>query len=481
MFHFIDSIFVGDLFQRFVKGTQPAHSRELRAADTAYGLTADDGNKGRHQAAAILGCLTTTSLAVALSVIFGAIPVASIHAAVDAEAPPSVLLPRQALTPAQLGVIINDLDPISRRIGRYYATRRGIPAANLIHVRFAPGSAHMAPADFEALYSQVKAATPEAVQAYALTWTQPYRVGCMSITTALAAGYDQAFCANGCKPTRLSPYFASDSERPADEHGIRPTMALAGATFSDVRALIDRGIAADDSRPPGTGYLVETSDAARSVRAQRYAEAIDKVGAAVKLEHIKADSIADRPDVLFYFTGLRRVPDIDTNRFRPGAVADHLTSTGGRLTGSAQMSSLRWLEAGATGSYGTVVEPCNLLAKFPDPAVLIGAYVSGATLIEAYWKSVRMPGQGIFIGEPLARPFGGHELLRRGGRWVLRTFALRPGSYILERADEPMGPYRAITRFAKPGFAPIRLVLPADGAGAAPYYRVVTALEVDAA
>ncbi len=33
-------------------------------------------------------------------------------------------------------------------------------------------------------------------------------------------------------------------------------------------------------------------------------------------------------------------------------------------------------------------------------------YLNGDTLIEAYWKSVLMPGQGIFIGEPLARPFG---------------------------------------------------------------------------
>jgi threonine synthase len=30
------------------------------------------------------------------------------------------------------------------------------------------------------------------------------------------------------------------------------------------------------------------------------------------------------------------------------------------------MSALRWLEAGASGSYGTVVEPCNHPAKFPD-------------------------------------------------------------------------------------------------------------------
>jgi uncharacterized protein (TIGR03790 family) len=70
-----------------------------------------------------------------------------------------------------------------------------------------------------------------------------------------------------------------------------------------------------------------------------------------------------------------------------------------------QMSALRWLEAGATGSYGTVVEPCNLPQKFPNPALVAANYLKGDTLIEAYWKSVAMPGQGIFIGEPLAAPF----------------------------------------------------------------------------
>jgi len=75
------------------------------------------------------------------------------------------------------------------------------------------------------------------------------------------------------------------------------------------------------------------------------------------------------------------------------------------LTDSGQMSALRWLETGATGSYGAVVEPCNLLQKFPHPAIVAGHYLRGETLIEAYWKSVLMPGQGIFVGEPLAAPF----------------------------------------------------------------------------
>ncbi len=71
------------------------------------------------------------------------------------------------------------------------------------------------------------------------------------------------------------------------------------------------------------------------------------------------------------------------------------------------MSILEWISAGATGSYGTVVEPCNFLEKFPDVPVLLRRYLAGETLIEAYWKSVAMPGQGIFIGEPLARPYAG--------------------------------------------------------------------------
>jgi hypothetical protein len=32
-------------------------------------------------------------------------------------------------------------------------------------------------------------------------------------------------------------------------------------------------------------------------------------------------------------------------------------------------------------------------------------YLRGSSLIEAYWKSVAQPGQGIFVGEPLAKPF----------------------------------------------------------------------------
>ena len=36
----------------------------------------------------------------------------------------------------------------------------------------------------------VQANIPAHVQAFALAWTRPYRVGCISITSAFATGYD---------------------------------------------------------------------------------------------------------------------------------------------------------------------------------------------------------------------------------------------------------------------------------------------------
>lgn len=56
-------------------------------------------------------------------------------------------------------------------------------------------------------------------------------------------------------------------------------------------------------------------------------------------------------------------------------------------------------------------------------------------LIEAYWKSVAMPGQGIFIGEPLANPYGGGKVSFNNGVLTLRTYTLAPGFYALLGAD----------------------------------------------
>ena len=105
------------------------------------------------------------------------------------------------------------------------------------------------------------------------------------------------------------------------------------------------------------------------------------------------------------------------------------------------MSSLRWLEAGATASYGTVTEPCNHRQKFPIPAVAIFHYAMGATAIEAYWKSVAWPGEGVFIGEPLARPFAPAGNFSSQNVYELKLMSPQRTIWRLEQADSMMGPF----------------------------------------
>lgn len=316
-------------------------------------------------------------------------------------------VPALALDASNLAVVINTADPMSIQIGEYYAEQRRLSFQNIIRVSFPPDRAELERKEFEEIKASVDRRLMPKVQAIALTWAQPYRIQCMSITSAFAFGYDPAFCEPGCKPTRGNNYYNSRAERPFSQLGIRPTMTIAAVSFDQAKALIDRGISADGLFPRGTAYLLSTTDSLRNVRSKSFPLALRVLEEKqVRAVSLKQNKLTHADDVLFYFTGLADVPGLDTLQFVPGAIADHLTSAGGILTGpNSQMSALRWLEAGATASYGTVVEPCNLRQKFPDPLIVASHYLNGDTVIEAYWKSVAMPGQGIFIGEPLAAPF----------------------------------------------------------------------------
>jgi hypothetical protein len=243
---------------------------------------------------------------------------------------------------------------------------------------------------------------------------------------------------------------------------MRPAMLLAGDDVESAKRLIDRGLRADESWPEGKAYLMNTSDGGRNVRAETYERVRAVLGAAYPIEQVDADALEGRSDVMFEFTGIAQVPSIASNSFLDGAIADHLTSFGGALlAGVGQTSALEWLTAGATGSYGTATEPCNFRAKFPDPGVVIAHYLSGESLVEAYWKSVLMPGQGVFIGEPLARPFGGVRVQHGAGGTVVRTRALLPGNYAVEAATSSMGPFKPLGVVRATGFGVREIRVPA--------------------
>lgn len=332
-----------------------------------------------------------------------------------------------SFTAANLAVLIAEGDATSEAIGLAYQRARGVPVGQVIRLPVPrAGGAVLTLAEFNTLKATLDARLPANVQATLVTWSQPSRVAgpCnMGLTSALALGFDAGYCGE-CSATTASAYYDSATRQPYTDLRIRPSMLLGVATLAEAESLIARGLAADRSWSPqaaspasGRAVLMRTTDAQRSVRHTDFqALALSPPVPRLNINYIDnaggqlGDFVVAQSNLMFYLTGLATVPRIDSHQWLPGAVADHLTSLAGvtELGGPSlgQMPATAWLQAGATGSYGTVEEPCNFESKFPRASVLVRRYAAGETLIEAYWKSVRAPGQGNFYGEPLARPWG---------------------------------------------------------------------------
>lgn len=323
-----------------------------------------------------------------------------------------VSVPRVAgrLTHEDIGLVINLDDPYSVEVGEFYAQARRLAPEQVLRVRL-PVKPVLTAEELAPLKAAIDAHFDARTQALALAWTTPYAVGCNAITSALTLGFDGGLCMNSCAPSRRSAYFNARTARPYQDVGLRPSMLLAAPDVPAAKRMIERGVAADRSlglrgAPPVHAYFFVTTDRARGSRVALYPPPGRIRGTGVDVHLVRRNVLGDLHRVLMYQIGKTRVGKLDTVRWVPGALADHLTSFGGRLdSNGGQMNALAWIASGATASYGTVSEPCAHPQKFPHPQVLLLHYLQGSTAIEAYWKSVAWPQQGVFVGEPLAAPF----------------------------------------------------------------------------
>jgi uncharacterized protein (TIGR03790 family) len=419
--------------------------------------------------------------------------------------PPKFILPKLGIEASELAIIVNELDNQSIEVAQYYQLKRSIPSENIIRVRLPlPIADDIGVAAFNATRAQILAATRANIKAYAITWLRPWRVGgTMSITSAIAFGYDLAWggWTGTCSAKKDSPFYPSQAPlyygryMQYDDFYVnyngkmlnyfeygngRPTIAITGVNKQEAFALIDRGVASDGMMPNGTGYLMETTDSARTVRSRSFSvfeqswNDIDGFNLRyIPLSESTNGVLRNRNDTLLYMTGYASVPDIKKNRYLPGAIADHLTSYGGMLTGQGQMSILRWLEAGATGSCGTVVEPCNYPGKFLEAQRLLTYYFLGRTMIESMWASVDMPGEAIFVGEPLASPFKGAKIEYDSVSKTLAvsvSFLFPNQRYTVEAADSETGPFFPVFQNVSTSkFQMLRIVI---NNAEKPFYRI---------
>ena len=317
-----------------------------------------------------------------------------------------------AVQAENVAVVVNLLDANSVEIGDYYLAARNIPRANLIQVSIPKGSHVLSEEAFSQLKSEIDAKSGKNIDVITLVWTSPYAVNCNSITSAMTIGYQSQQCLNTCAAGVNNPYFNSPSRSPSTDLNLKLSILMPTDSVELAKAIIDRGVLSGFKRNEATGYFIKTSDSNRSKPREPFfpRDLFQIKEKSILFRTLKTEHIKDKKDIMFYFTGHETVAHLETLNFLPGAIADHLTSFGGVLHESPQMSVIKWLEAGATGSYGSVSEPCNHWQKFPNPKVLVAHYLAGETLVESYWKSVVWPTQGLIVGEPLSAPYFNKKL-----------------------------------------------------------------------
>ena len=104
------------------------------------------------------------------------------------------------LTTSQLGRHLQPRRCLEPASGGLLRIQRRIPSDNLIGVHI-PTADVITPESFAPLRQQVIDRLPITVQSLVLIWSAPSAVGCMSVTTAFAAGYRPDFCIPRCART----------------------------------------------------------------------------------------------------------------------------------------------------------------------------------------------------------------------------------------------------------------------------------------
>jgi hypothetical protein len=102
----------------------------------------------------------------------------------------------ESLTADRLGVIYNKDSASSARVAEEYARLRGVSHDNLIGLSV-PDRDGIDRDELRRLRASMLEKLPSNVQSLLLVWSRPYAVECMSITTAMAAGFRYSRVAAG--------------------------------------------------------------------------------------------------------------------------------------------------------------------------------------------------------------------------------------------------------------------------------------------
>lgn len=343
-------------------------------------------------------------------------------------------------------LIVDPANPESLDVANYYIEKRNIPRGNVLYMNPAPS-----PSTFTDFHALQEPAFLGMLDQLGLT----DHIDCVILPSGVYyAMYSSGTINDGCYPvgrfSLTAPYILArqgatlltsiDSSYPNQYYsttqdarafdagqawlsGVPSTSSSAkryfiaamlgytgsnGNTVPEILSMIDRSVAVDGTQPAGTFYFMQTTDAARSApRHGAYpgvTSAINALGGSA--QHLFDVLPQNQQNCIGVMTGWA-TPDILNPNYTllPGAFADHLTSFAGLYEDTSQTKMSRWITKGASGTSGTVDEPCNYSGKFPHARLHL-YYRKGLSLGEAWLRSLAFaPMQQLFTGDPLTRPW----------------------------------------------------------------------------
>lgn len=332
-------------------------------------------------------------------------------------------------------VVVNQRSTNSVELGNYYLEKREVPPDNLLRIHWPGDRVEWSLQAFtNTLFNPLVAMLAERrltnqVDYVVLSMDIPYRVkastGANSTTSALFYGFKTD--GNGAAELPSCSLPAANANTYFGTEGVfRSTMIgnarntflvtmLTSTNLAEAKAIVDQGAAGDGTFPNQPAYLGKSNDRLRNVRYTGFDDAI--LNARLLNRSTLLRTNVNGPENLGYISGYANgsaVFNTGLMRFAPGSMADDLTSFSGRLyEPNDQTTLLTFLNAGACGSFGTVVEPCAHLGKFASPLNYF-YQARGFSLAECYYQSVSHPYQGLLVGEPLSAPYAAPAT----GQWV---------------------------------------------------------------
>ncbi len=329
-------------------------------------------------------------------------------------------------------VVVNQASTNSVELGNYYCEKRGVPPQNVLRINWTGGNVIWTQAELNSLLRAPLNAMlasrqlSNQIDFVMLSMDIPYKVTNTLATVQKDFNSTTATLFYGFKPNPLDPFvFCSLAGGSASAYGgseaiFRQTPPISTSSNSWLvamitasnlplaKAVVDRGVSSDYTAPTQSVYFIKTDDTARNVRYWLFdnSQFDNRVREAVSVVQVKTNS-AQPPGVPGNQLGAQMGADyfgLSSGLLVPGAMADTLTSFGGQIFEDHHTGVMEYIGAGATASYGTVVEPCNYFEKFPSPQNYF-YQARGFSIAECYYQSVTNPYMGLLVGEPLCAPF----------------------------------------------------------------------------